>query len=67
MKRNTKIAFLIAAIVMFVMIPVYYFIMPEGEGWIRWLPPLLFLVIGILSLVNYFIIQMEQAPPIETE
>jgi hypothetical protein len=66
-KQKTKIAFLIAAIAMFTLTPVYYFIMTEGEGWIRWLPPLLFLVVGILFLVNYFIIQMEQARSIDAE
>jgi len=66
-KQKTKTTFLIAAVAIFTMMLAYYFIMTEGERWIRWLPPLLFLVVGILFLVNYFIIQIEQARSIDPE
>jgi len=60
-KRIIKIVFLVGAILMFIMVPIYYFIMPEGIGWKRWLPGLLLFGIGMMCIINCFIMQIEEA------
>jgi len=56
-----KRVYILAAIIFFSMIPVYYFTVMKALNWEEWIPILLFLAVGILCLVNYFIIHMEQS------
>ena len=58
-EQKIRIDFLLAAIAMFTMIPVYYFTMMQGLNWEEWLPIILFTATGILCLVSYFIKHME--------
>lgn len=56
--QRKKITFLIIVLVMFIVIPIYHFTMRTSD--LEWIFVLLFLVVGILCLVNSFIIQMKQ-------
>ena len=57
-KQFKKSAFLLGALGMFIMIPVYCFFIMEDSN-LAWLPVLLLLACGTLSLVNYFIMHIE--------
>ena len=59
-KERLKIIYLVVTVFSFVMIPIYYFTMMKALNWEEWIPMVLFLAIGILSIANYFIIRMEQ-------
>ena len=59
-KQKTKIACLLTAIAMLVMVPVYHFtIMNKFEG-NNWTPIWFFSTFGISCLINFFIMEMEQ-------
>ena len=60
-EQKKKIIFLIIAIIMFGMVPVYYYTMLRHSDFEKWGPVFLFLVSGVVCLVNCFIIQMKQA------
>jgi|GEM_PF-4322037 hypothetical protein len=58
-EQKKKTTFLIFAFVMFIMIPIYHFMIKTSD--LEWIFILLFLAVGILCVVNSFIIQMKQA------